>query len=242
MLAERNSEREARQHALAERDAKIAALEQALSERNSEREARQHALAERDAKIAALEQALSERNSERSALRSRVADVEASLAAGSAKSARLDTELKAARMLAAQLGESEELENRDLELRLVRASTSWRLSGPIRRVGNASPRFAQLCRRALNSLSGDLGGTARNRRDQSHLSQFNQLNSLGDRRQSVPEDREADGKLLEESGLLDADAYRAAAGIDAATNAAEHYLAVGWRQKIDLDRISKVAS
>ena len=77
------------------------------------------------------------------------------------------------------------------------------------------------------------GGTVRNQQDQSRLLQVNQLNSLADRRQSVPEDREADGKLLEESGLFDADAYRAAAGIDAATNAAEHYLAVGWRQKID---------
>ena len=76
-------------------------------------------------------------------------------------------------------------------------------------------------------------GTARNQQDQSRLLQVNRLNSLADRRQSVPEDREADGKLLEESGLFDADAYRAAAGIDAATNAAEHYLAVGWRQKIE---------
>ena len=45
--------------ALAERDARVAALEQALSERNR---ALQQALAERDARVAALEQALSERN------------------------------------------------------------------------------------------------------------------------------------------------------------------------------------
>jgi glycosyltransferase involved in cell wall biosynthesis len=218
----------------------------ALSERNSECGALQHALAERDAKIAALEQALSERDSERGVLRSRVADVETSLAAASAESARLDAELEYARTRAAHLGS--ELETRDLELRSIRASTSWRLSRPIRRVGNASPRFAQLCRRALNSLSGASifspgqrtkpsthvqGGTARNQQDQSCLLQDNQLNSLAVRRQSVPENRKADGRLLEESGLLDADAYRAVAGIDAATNAAEHYLAVGWRQKIE---------
>ena len=77
------------------------------------------------------------------------------------------------------------------------------------------------------------GGTVRDQQDQSRLLQVNRLNSLAHRRQSVREDREADGKLLEESGLFDADAYRAAAGIDAATNAAEHYLAVGWRQKIE---------
>ena len=87
-------------------------------------------------------------------------------------------------------------------------------------------------KRTKLSMHGQ-GGTARNQQDQSRLLQVNRLNSLADRRQSVPEDREADGKLLEESGLFDADAYRAAAGIDAATNAAEHYLAVGWRQKIE---------
>jgi glycosyltransferase involved in cell wall biosynthesis len=88
--------------------------------------------------------------------------------------------------------------------------------------------------RKLTKLSTHVqGGTARNQQDQSRLLPVNRFNSLADRRQSVPVDREADGKLLEESGLFDADAYRAAAGIDAATNAAEHYLAVGWRQKID---------
>jgi glycosyltransferase involved in cell wall biosynthesis/predicted nuclease with TOPRIM domain len=245
-LSERNSERGILQQALADRAAKVFALDQALSERNSKRGALQQALAEWDAKVSALDQALSERNSERGALRNRVADVEASLAGWLAEATRLDAELKDARTRATQLGS--ELENRELELQLIRASTSWRLSWPIRLVGDASPRFAQLCRRALNSLSGssifspgkraklpmyDQGGTARNRQDQSHLLRVNQLNSLAVQRQSLPEDREADGKLLEDSGLLDADAYRAAAGINAAINAAEHYLTAGWHQGLE---------
>src|SRR5580704_10745861 len=51
-------------------------------------------VAERDARISALEQARSERNDERAALRSRVADSEGSLAGWAAEAARLDAELK----------------------------------------------------------------------------------------------------------------------------------------------------
>jgi glycosyltransferase involved in cell wall biosynthesis/SAM-dependent methyltransferase len=151
-LAERNSEHSELQQALAERDVKVAALDQVLSKRNSKRGVLQQALAEWNAKFGALDQALEERNSERGALRGRVADVEASLAGRSAEAARLDAELKNARTRATYL--QSELENRELVLQLIRASTSWRLTSPIRRVGDASPRFAQLCRRALNSLWG----------------------------------------------------------------------------------------
>jgi glycosyltransferase involved in cell wall biosynthesis/septal ring factor EnvC (AmiA/AmiB activator) len=246
VLSERNSERSMLQQALAERDAKISALDQVLSQRDSKRGALQRALAEWTAKVSALNQAFSERNDERGTLRSRVVDLEASLAGRSAEGARLDADLNDARKRATFL--ESQLDARELELQVIRASTSWRLSRPIRRIGYAWPRLAQLYRRALNSLSGasifnlgksaklslhDLGGTACNRQNQSRLLQFNQLNSLADRRQSVPDDRETNGKILEESGLLDEDAYRSAAGIDAATNAAEHYLTVGWRQMIE---------
>jgi glycosyltransferase involved in cell wall biosynthesis len=245
-LSERNSERSALQQALAERDVKVSALDQALSERDRKRGALQQALAAWNAKVSALDQALSERNDERGALRSRVADLEASLAGWLAEATRLDAEIKDAHTRAAHV--KSELETRDLELQWIKASTSWRLSLPIRRIGYASPRFAQLCRRALNSLSGssifspgkranlpmyDQGGTARNRQFPSHLLQINRLNSVVDRRQSMPEDCEADCKLLEESELLDADAYRAAAGINAAINAAEHYLTAGWHQGLE---------
>jgi glycosyltransferase involved in cell wall biosynthesis len=227
-LSERNNEIGALQQALAERNAKVSSPDQALSERNNEIGALQQALAERNAKVSSLDQALSERNNEIGALQRALA------------------ELTAARNLIAHLRGA--LEDRELEVQSIKASTSWRLTRPMRRAGTALPRFAQFGRRVLKSLWGastsrpgagtklptrDREGTAEVRQDQSRLLQLDRLESLADPRQSVPEDREADGKLLKESGLLDADAYRAAAGIDAATNAAEHYLAAGWRQGLE---------
>jgi glycosyltransferase involved in cell wall biosynthesis len=46
-------------------------------------------------------------------------------------------------------------------------------------------------------------------------------------------DYTADGRLLEQSGLFYAETYRAAAGIDGGTNAAEHYLLEGWRAGLE---------
>jgi glycosyltransferase involved in cell wall biosynthesis len=43
----------------------------------------------------------------------------------------------------------------------------------------------------------------------------------------------ADGRLLEKNGLFHAETYRAAAGIDPGTNAAEHYLLEGWRAGLE---------
>lgn len=43
----------------------------------------------------------------------------------------------------------------------------------------------------------------------------------------------ADSQLLEESGLFDATAYRALAGLKKETNATEHYLLEGWRMGIE---------
>ena len=50
---------------------------------------------------------------------------------------------------------------------------------------------------------------------------------------STAEELAANRRLLEASGLIDEHAYRAAARIDAKTNAAEHYLTVGWRVGIE---------
>jgi glycosyltransferase involved in cell wall biosynthesis len=50
---------------------------------------------------------------------------------------------------------------------------------------------------------------------------------------SVREDLAADCDLLEQSGLFDRDSYRARAGLDASSNAAEHYLLHGWKLGIE---------
>ena len=47
------------------------------------------------------------------------------------------------------------------------------------------------------------------------------------------EELAADCDLLEQSGLLDRDWYRAQAGLDADTNATEHYLLHGWKLGIE---------
>src|SRR6185295_4717779 len=47
------------------------------------------------------------------------------------------------------------------------------------------------------------------------------------------QDCETDCRLLEESGLLDVTAYRAAAGLEAGANAAKHYLVDGWRASLE---------
>ena len=49
----------------------------------------------------------------------------------------------------------------------------------------------------------------------------------------APEDCVADGRLLDESGLFDAESYRAAAGIDGGINPTQHYLSEGWRAGLD---------
>jgi hypothetical protein len=43
----------------------------------------------------------------------------------------------------------------------------------------------------------------------------------------------ADGALLEESGLFDAETYRSVAGIDGAIDPVQHYLREGWRAGLD---------
>src|SRR5262249_35071249 len=119
-------------------------------------------------------------------------------------------------------------------LQWMLGSTSWRLTRPIRRLAAGSPKLARYGRQLLHSIW--LGGTPRPDGDAA-LARRNRgwdpgpkLESLKSRFGGRAEELAA---LLETSGLIDEEAYRAASGIDASVRVAEHYLSEGWRGGIE---------
>ena len=153
VLSERNSQLSAAQQALTEQDAQIASLNQAiaerdariisvdrvLSERNSQLSAAQQALTEQDAQIASLNQAiaerdariisvdrvLSERNSQLSAAQQALTEQDAQIASLNQAIAERDANIAGLQSMISAL----------------RASTSWRISPPLRFVKRLVGRF-----------------------------------------------------------------------------------------------------
>jgi len=178
------------------------------------------------AELAARSAAVSNPDATLADAATRIAELEGKLASRAEQALHLDGELIRARDNAGQL--AGELETTRRELQWMLTSTSWRLTRPVRRLALASPKLARYGRRLLNSLR--LGaafrpqiGTARSDWRKNHVS-----NSPGP---AVPQATNC--RLLEASGLIDEQAYRAAAGIGPTVNAAEHYLTVGWREGLE---------
>jgi len=166
---------------------------------------------------------------------SRRAELEATLVKQAAETADLETELARARSYAATL--ARELETARSELQWTLASTSWRLTRPLRALATASPKLAKYGRRLANSLWLRKAFRARRRAAPRQVSERIHGGSPGrdqlGRLIETAEARATDGRLLEPSGLLDEANYRAAAKLDPTVNAAEHYLKVGWRQGLE---------
>src|SRR5262249_49193187 len=78
------------------------------------------------------------------------ADLEAKLAKRAAEVAHLDVELIRARAYAANLARDLEISRRELQWML--ASTSWRVTRPLRMLATGSPKFIKYGRRLANSL------------------------------------------------------------------------------------------
>jgi glycosyltransferase involved in cell wall biosynthesis len=157
------------------------------------------------------------------------AELEATLVKQAAETTKLETELARARSYAATLARELEMARRELQWML--ASTSWRVTRPLRAVATASPKLAKFGRRLANSLWLKARAGPRQVNERIHVGSWgrDQLERLV----KTAEVRATDGRLLESSGLLDEASYRAAAKLDPTAIAAEHYLTIGWRQGLE---------
>jgi|GEM_PF-1091087 len=167
---------------------------------------------------------------------SRGAELEGKLDTRGAEVARLDAELVRTRGHAGQLAHELEQSQRHLEWML--SSTSWRLTRPLRRLGTTSPKLRSYARRLMNTLwlRGVFGLEARlalTRKEPGWNPGLDWLRSQLGSPDGTPQELAANCRLLEASGLIDEEAYRATAGIDATVSAAEHYLTIGWRHGFD---------
>jgi len=166
---------------------------------------------------------------------SRSTELEAKLAKQAAESAHLDAELTRVRDQAAAL--TRELETSRRELQWMLASTSWRLTRPLRLLATASPKIAKYGRRLANSLKRknafrpDPGAALpeASGRVGHELADRDELERLVRKAQ----ERAGDWRELEGSGLFDEAHYRAAAKLAPGANAADHYLSTGWRHGIE---------
>ena len=168
----------------------------------------------------------------------RAAELETKLAKRAAEARHLDAEFVRARDQVAELARELALTQQQLQWTL--ASTSWRLTRPLRRLGTASPKLARYGRRLMNSiwLRGAVrpeagAALAPRERGWNGGTDLAWLKSRFGSPADTAEELAANRRLLEASGLINEQAYRAAAGIDSKPNAAEHYLTVGWREGIE---------
>jgi glycosyltransferase involved in cell wall biosynthesis len=163
------------------------------------------------------------------------ADLEARLAKQAAEVANLDAELIRARASAADLARDLEISQREVQWML--ASTSWRVTRPLRMLATGSPKITKYGRRLADALwLRKLFRTDRraevdqvSHRVQADLADRDDIERLV----RTAQQRAADCRLLEGSGLFDQASYRAAAKLAPTVNAAEHYLTVGWQQGIE---------
>jgi len=168
----------------------------------------------------------------------RLAELEIRLSKQTAEGAHREAELMRTRTQADSLGRELDMSQRQLQWML--ASTSWQVTWPLRRLGSGSPTLAKYGRRVLNSLwrSAALQRDVRarlpevKRMIQRGPDEFPDLERLRSRL-SASDVTPKDCRLLESSEVFDQQAYRAAAGIGENVAAAEHYLAVGWRQGLE---------
>jgi glycosyltransferase involved in cell wall biosynthesis len=166
----------------------------------------------------------------------RSTEPEANLTKPAAEAADLDAELTRMRDYAASL--TRELETTRRELQSMLASTSWRVTQPLRVLATASPKLAKYGRRLAASLRGRKAlradpraalpaAAARAGHDSADRDELERL-------VATARERAGDYRRLEASGLFDEARYRAAAKLDPAVNAAEHYLSIGWRQGTEI--------
>lgn len=94
-------------------------------------------------------QALEELQRELDASRHQVNSVEVALSGASGRAQQLAAELEAERHRGREL--TRMLDFRSLQFRSLQASTSWRLTAPLRAVGDSFPRFANVLRRGASS-------------------------------------------------------------------------------------------
>jgi GT2 family glycosyltransferase len=129
-LARRGRELGGLRVALTERDTNIAALDQALAERDRVLGGLRDALAERDADIAARDHALVERDRVLGGLRDALAERDADIAAHDHALVERDRELSGLRDTLAELDAN--VAGLQSAVSALRASTSWRITAPLR--------------------------------------------------------------------------------------------------------------
>ncbi len=161
-LARRTDETGALRKNLALRTDEVQALRSDLARRTEEAEGLRNDLALRVDEAETLRRSLAsvtaenaQRGRELAATRHGVTDMQSMLAARSAEAARGEAELIDARQHIAEL--SEALEAQRLEANVMRTSTSWQITRPIRDVRQRYPRLADYGRRMLRRLKAGAG-------------------------------------------------------------------------------------
>jgi len=158
-LSERDGKVAALDQTLAERDRELGGVRDALTERDANIAVLDRTLAEREAKVAALDQALAERDRELRGVRDALTERDANIAVLDRTLAERDSELGGLR---------DALTERDANIAglqwtisALRASTSWRITAPLRFVKRLPGRFRysavgyplMLCWRVLRTRS-----------------------------------------------------------------------------------------
>ena len=136
-LAAKDTQIESLNQAIADRDVRLDAINHAISDRDGQISTLNRAVAERDEQLNALNRALAERDEQVSTLNRAVAERDEQLNALNRALAERDEQLNALnRALAERDGHVESLNlaiaDRDRQIEGFRASTSWRITKPLR--------------------------------------------------------------------------------------------------------------
>ncbi len=168
----------------------------------------------------------------------RITELETQLAKRAAEAAHHESELSRARAEALDLRNSLEIARH--QLRWMMASTSWRLTRPVRRLGSAFPRLAKFGRRLIGSLwlgrafrpepGAELPASAHR---QTRLGDIDELRAALERSMRPSEGCIGARRLLAASNLLDVPWYRRAAALSADADPAEHYVTAGWKEGLE---------
>jgi glycosyltransferase involved in cell wall biosynthesis len=240
-LTTRDTAIEGLRHQVASRGAEARGLRDDLARRAAEAAALRDEIAILDARTSALERALD-------ATGRRMTEVQSVLHANRANAARTDAELGRAHRRITELGVS--LSTQQREAHVMRTSTSWLITRPIREVRARYPRVADFGRRALRSLvDGDQVAPHEQLElppgeavEVAFLEPYYRSAGLSGEPAAIYEELRRDGwpayptyaaaegvaGVLRASGLFDARAY--AARLDDATlDPALHYVVVGER-------------
>ena len=129
-VSDRDSDVSSLNRALAAKDSQIESLNQAIADRDVRLDAINHAISDRDGQISTLNRAVAERDGQVNALNLAIADRDGQLEALNLAVADRDGQLEALNLAVADRDSG--IADRDRQIADFRASTSWRITMPLR--------------------------------------------------------------------------------------------------------------